>query len=107
MLDKFKEIIKKSSFQKTWTHLHDGHRIEVINWWTLFGINGEQFHLNGELVKENFYWFLSVKTQHVFSIDEVGQCRIVIGTKWYGTPGCHIFINNKLVGGDTNYELAP
>lgn len=107
MLQKFKEAIQKSAFTKSWTHHHDGHRIEVVNWWSLLGMNGESFHLNGQLLYQNFYWFMSVKTQYVFPIENVGNCKVVIGTKWYGTAGCHIYINDELVGGDIEHELTP
>lgn len=107
MNNKFKEIVRKSAFQKTWAYHHNGHQIEVKNWWSILGMNGESYHLNGRLMGENFYWLLSVKTQYLFPIDNVGLCKVVIGTKWYGTPGCHIYINDELVGGDIDCHLTP
>lgn len=107
MMNRFKEFARKSAFHKTWSHQHNGHQIVVNNWWSLFGMNGESYHLNGRLMGENYYWFLSVKTQYFFPIENTGLCKVVIGTKWYGTAGCHIYINDQLVGGDVDFLLTP
>lgn len=104
-MKKVKSFIKKSAFKKTWIHHHDGHDIKVTNWWSLFGMNGDFFQLNNKPLKENFFWFVSPNTVYTFPLNENETCKVVIASKWHGVVGCHIFINDELVGGDVKDEL--
>jgi hypothetical protein len=101
-----KGMIKKYSFKRVWSHVHDGQKIEVTNWWSILGMSGECFYLNGRLLHENFFWFISLNSEFVFKLNPKEECRVILATKGWGSVGCHIYINGNLVAGDVKEELA-
>ena len=95
-------------WKKTWSTRWNGHTIVVENWFDWGMNNGENVFVDGDLVCEHE----SAKTGTAAILeaeihDESGahQLRVQVGTSNGVSINCHIFVDDELVGGDTEKKL--
>jgi hypothetical protein len=95
-------------FERTWQVSWLGHRIVVYNWWNLFLQSGCEISIDGSLLDKKDDSGLVTGSRELEGTVRTGgtvySVRARIGQLARGgsTPGCHIFVDGKLIGGDMN-----
>jgi hypothetical protein len=96
-------------FTKKWAVEWKGKRIVVENWWDLLLRSGERMIVDGEIVAENQAWGARSSNLEA-DIDDIGftrKLRAHIGGVDFGLRiGCVIFIDDEIVGGDTEKRFV-
>lgn len=105
MLEKLKKFLYKNSFKKEWDIEYQGSKIHVENWWNLFLASGENYSIDGKVVQSNFRWLPEFSSIYTLHIEGIGNCKILIASKWNCNMGCHVLIEDNLIGGDIGDKL--
>lgn len=104
--ENLKKFLYRIAFKKRWATSYQGTEILIENWWNIFLISGEIYSVNGAVVRSNFHWLPSLHGGiHSFPIEGVGECKVLISSKRNCSMGCHVLINEKIIGGDVGSEL--
>ena len=98
--------------EKKWNVSYKGLDIEVHNSWSFSGEVSEKLFVNGELVDINENRFKpgdTVKdwsTGHLKATINNQKVEAKLGSIWFGfSVGCHILVDDELVGGNTKWKL--
>jgi hypothetical protein len=98
-------LLYKTSIKTQWDLNHRGDYITVIKWWSPSLLNGERIILNEKIILEKVNWLPKFKETHEFRLDEGQLVKVVIGMTVLGTTGCHIYVEDKLVGGEVHKKI--
>lgn len=99
---------------KTWNTQFGPLKIKFENVWSFSGHTRETLTVNGTVVSEVTKDFNNklkdlATGNHQAVVDAEGkeyEVSAILGSKWPGLfTGCHLFVNGKLVGGDTKSKL--
>ncbi len=94
--------------KKSWSTRWKGHTIVVENWFDWRLRNGENAFVDGDLVCEHrSSWNTRSVVLEAEIHDESGwhQLKIYLGSANGFSIDCHIYVNDELVGGDTDKKL--
>jgi hypothetical protein len=95
-------------FTKTWELRWNDCHIVVINWWDWTGRGGEELIIDGQIVthhKSSIRFSRDLESTF-FSAGEKHRVRAHIGSTDFGFKvGCHIFVDDVLVGGDIHKKI--
>lgn len=96
-------------FKKTWKFDFKGHQIVVENRWNIIMKSSEKLIIDGNVADEHIGWFTILSKElkgRIKSNNEIYQVKARIGNIDFGLKvGCHIFIDDKLVGGDIEKKI--
>ncbi len=94
---------------KSWNAEWRGHQILVQNWWDFLLRGGEELIIDGTPVQQKKGWGKLARELHGGIIDngKTHQVRVHIGSIDYGIKvGCQIFVDDELIGGDTDKKFV-
>lgn len=95
-------------YKKTWTAKFNNHQIVVENWWDLLFRTGERLIIDKKVVDEQKSWsgFSRLLNGKISSNNETHNVKVRLGNiNYFSKVGCHIFVDEKLIGGDIDKKL--
>ncbi len=95
-------------FGKKWELIWSEHHFVVINWWDCLLRGGEELMIDGQTVDSYKSWmtFSRDLESTLLSAGEEHRVRVHIGSTDFGLKvGCHIFVDDILVGGDIHKKF--
>jgi hypothetical protein len=98
-------LLYKTSIKTQWDLNHRGDYITILNWWNPTLINGKCIILNEKIILDKVNWLPKIGGKHEFFLDGGQLVKVVFGSTIWGTTGCHIYVDNKLMGGDVHKKL--
>ena len=89
-------------FESEWRTNWKGHSIVVLNWWNLLLGTGEELWIDGTRCDHSggTFRFTSALTAVCHSEEQIFTVRAHLWPLNMAKIGCHIYINDQLVGGD-------
>jgi hypothetical protein len=93
-------------FNTEWRASYEGHSIVVRNWWNLFLFTSEELWVDG-ILKDKRGGLIRLNSTLAAAVAVRGEMTAI---RAYLFPldavrvGCHIYINDQMVGGDTDFQ---
>ena len=92
--------------EQKWVAQWEGHQIIVTNWWDFLLRNGESLTIDGEAIPQPRRGLVAATLRGDLHHDgRVHHVRARIGQNWTLMIAGHIFVDDRLVGGDVGKRL--